>query len=56
MLPIAPSTYDDHLAKPADPTRFSARARRGEALRTQSRRVFLGEPERLRTAVQICPG
>ena len=27
VLPIAPSTYHDHVAKRADPTRLSARAR-----------------------------
>jgi transposase InsO family protein len=35
-LPIAPSTYFDHLAKHADPTRRSDRARRDETIR----RVF----------------
>ena len=33
VLPIAPSTYYDHLAKRADPTRRSDRVRRDEALR-----------------------
>jgi hypothetical protein len=39
-LPIAPSTYYDHLAKRADPSRLSDRARRDEALRPEIRRVF----------------
>ena len=33
VLPIAPSTYYDHLAKRADPSRLSDRARQDEALR-----------------------
>jgi len=33
VLPIAPSTYYDHLAKRADPARLSVRARRDAALR-----------------------
>jgi hypothetical protein len=40
VLPIAPSTYYDHLAKRADPARLSERARRDEALRPEIRRVF----------------
>jgi putative transposase len=28
VLPIAPSTYHDHVAKRIDPSRLSARARR----------------------------
>ena len=40
MLPIAPSTYYDHLAKRADPARLSDRARRDEALRPEIQRVF----------------
>ncbi|RRH68071.1 hypothetical protein EG244_19865 [Falsigemmobacter faecalis] len=40
LLPIAPSTYYDHLAKRSDPTRLSARVRRDEALRPEIRRVF----------------
>ncbi|RWR04561.1 IS3 family transposase [Paenirhodobacter populi] len=40
MLPIAPSTYYDHLAKRADPARLSDRARRDEALRPEILRVF----------------
>lgn len=40
VLPIAPSTYYDHLAKRADPSRRSDRARRHEALRPDIRRVL----------------
>lgn len=40
VLPIAPSTYHDHLAKRADPARLSDRARRDEALRPEVLRVF----------------
>lgn len=40
VLPIAPSTDYDHLAKSADPTRRSDRARRDETLRPDIRRVF----------------
>ena len=40
VLPIAPSTYYGHLAKRADPTRRSDRARRDDALRPEIRRVF----------------
>lgn len=40
VLPIAPSTYYEHLAKRADPFRRSERARRDEALRPEIRRVF----------------
>jgi putative transposase len=40
MLPIAPATYYDHLAKRADPARLSDRARRDEALRPHIQRVF----------------
>ena len=40
VLPIAPSTYYDHLAKRTDPTRLSDRARQDEALRPEIRRVF----------------
>ena len=32
VLPIAPSTYCEHLAKRADPSRRSDRARRNEEL------------------------
>ena len=40
VLPIAPSTYYEHLAKRADPARLSDRARRDEALRPEIRRVY----------------
>ena len=40
MLPIAPSTYYDHLAKRADPSRLSDRARQDKALRPEILRVF----------------
>ena len=40
VLPIAPSTYYSHLAKRADPTRQSDRARRDEALLPEILRVF----------------
>ncbi len=40
VLPIAPSTYYDNLAKRADPARRSDRARRDGALRPEIRRVF----------------
>ena len=40
VLPIAPSTYHDHVAKRIDPSRLSARAKRDEALKDEVRRVF----------------
>ena len=40
LLPIAPSTYYDHLAKRTEPSRRSERARRDDALRPEIRRVF----------------
>ncbi|WP_097374434.1 IS3 family transposase [Pacificitalea manganoxidans] len=40
VLPIAPSTYYDHLAKRADPMRLSDRARRDAALRPEIKRVW----------------
>ena len=40
MLPIAPSTYDDHAATRADPGKLSARARQDAALKPEVRRVF----------------
>ncbi|HZM07972.1 MAG TPA: IS3 family transposase [Methylocella sp.] len=40
VLPIAPSTYHAHLAKRADPSKLSERARRDLALRISIRRVF----------------
>ena len=40
MLPIAPSTYHDHITKRVDPSRRSARARRDAALKDEVQRVF----------------
>ena len=40
VLPIAPSTYHAHLAKRADPSKLSERARRDLGLRISIRRVF----------------
>jgi len=40
VLPIAPSTYYDHLAKRADPARLSDRARCDAVLRPEIARVF----------------
>ena len=40
VLPIAPSTYHDHVAKRRDPARLSARARQDAALKVEVRRVF----------------
>jgi transposase InsO family protein len=40
VLPIAPSTYYDQLAKRADPSRLSARAIRDAELRPEIERVF----------------
>lgn len=40
VLPIAPSTCYDHLAKRADPARLSDRARRDAVLRPEIERVF----------------
>ena len=40
VLPIAPSTYHDHLAKRADPLKLSARARRDMALKSEIARDF----------------
>ena len=40
VLPIAPSTYYDHLAKPDDPARRSDRVRRDVSLRPEIRRAF----------------
>jgi hypothetical protein len=40
VLPIAPSTYHDHAAKRADPSRLSARARRDAGLQTDIKRVW----------------
>ena len=40
VLPIAPSSYHDHLAKRADPAKLSARAKRDMALKPEITRVF----------------
>ncbi len=40
VVPIAPSTYHDHVAKRRDPSRRSARAKRDEVLKIEVRRVF----------------
>ena len=40
VLPIAPSTYHDHVAKRVDPSRLPARAKCDEALKVEVRRVF----------------
>ena len=40
VLPIAPSTYHDHVAKRIDPEKLSARARRDIALQPEIARVF----------------
>jgi len=40
VLPIALSTYYEHVAQKVEPTRRSARARRDAALRPEVRRVF----------------
>jgi putative transposase len=39
-LPIAPSTYHDHVAQRADPARQSARIRRDTVLKVEVKRVF----------------
>ena len=40
MLPIAPSTYYEHKAREADPSRVPPRAKRDEMLRRHIRRVW----------------
>ena len=40
VLPIAPSTYHDHVAKRRDPARRSERVKRDDALKIEIRRVF----------------
>jgi putative transposase len=40
VLPIAPSTYHDHVAKRRDPSRLSVRAKNDEALKPEITRVF----------------
>ena len=39
-MPIAPSTYHDHLAKRADPAKLSVHARRDMAFKPEIARVF----------------
>ena len=48
VLPIAPSTCYDHVARRRDPARLSARAKRDMALKVEVRRVF-EEQENFRT-------
>jgi hypothetical protein len=40
VLPIAPSTYYDHVARRRDRSRMSERARRDEELKIEVKRVF----------------
>ncbi len=40
VLPIAPSTYHEHVAKRIDPGKLSARAKRDLELKPQIERVF----------------
>lgn len=40
VLPIAPSTYHEHAARQADPSRLPARAKRDAVLKAEVRRVF----------------
>ena len=40
VLPIAPSTYHDHVARRADPEKLSVRAKRDMALKPEIERVF----------------
>jgi transposase InsO family protein len=40
VLPIAPSTYHDHVAKRHDPSKLSARAKRDAVLKVEVRFVF----------------
>ena len=40
VLPIAPSTYHEHVARRADPSRLPPRARRDAELQGEIRRVF----------------
>jgi transposase InsO family protein len=40
VLPIAPSTYHDHAARRADPSRLSVRAQQDMALKREIERVF----------------
>ncbi len=56
-LPIAPSSYYDHVARRRYPARLSARAKRDMALKVEVRRVFeenfllIGAPIRRRSAL-----
>ena len=47
VLPIAPSTYHDHVAKRADPSRLSDRAKRQQRDRD-------GDPSRLVFREHLC--
>lgn len=40
VLPIAPSSYHDHVAKRRDPGKMSARAKRDAGLKVEIRRIF----------------
>ena len=40
VLPIAPSTYHEHVAQRGDPSRLPARAQRDAALKPEVMRVF----------------
>jgi len=40
VLPIAPATFYDNMAKRADPSRLSDRAKRDEQLKPEIERVF----------------
>jgi putative transposase len=40
VLPIAPSTYHERVAKQQDPTRLSTQARQDAALKPEIARVF----------------
>ena len=40
VLPIAPSTYHEHVARRADPSRLPARTQRDAELQAEIRRVF----------------
>ena len=40
VLPIAQSTYYDHVAKRLDPSRLSGRAKRDEVMKVEVHRVF----------------
>ncbi len=40
VLPIAPSTYHEHVARRADPSRLPPRAQRDAELREKVQRVF----------------